>query len=66
MLDGGSNGIVSHEWRVHDDTKAFHLQVGLIQGLKGASIVKVVVKWDCKVRVRDGSDQHSMFSRGWE
>ena len=66
VFDSGGDGIVSCEWRVHDDAKAFHLQVGLVQGFKGAPIVEVVVKWDCKVGICDSSDQCRVFSRRQE
>ena len=56
MFDSGGDGVVSHEWRVHNDAKMFHLEVGLVQGFKGASVVEVVVKWDGQVRIHDGSD----------
>ena len=51
------------EWGVCDNTKVFNLEVGLIQGLEGASIIKVVVKRHGKMQVSDGSDKHRMLGR---
>ena len=56
VFDGGGDGVVGCEWRVHNDTEAFHLKVGLVQGFKGASVIEVVVKCDGKMGVSDGSD----------
>ena len=56
MFDHEGNGIVSCEWRVHNDTEAFHLYVSFVQGFEGASVVEVVVKWDGKVGISDDSD----------
>ena len=57
MFDSRSDGIPGGEWRVHDDTKALHLEISLVQGFKGTSIIKIVVKWYSEVGVRDGSDE---------
>ena len=44
----------------------FDLEVSLVQGFKGTSIIEVVVKWYSEVRVHDGSDESGVFGRGWE
>ena len=44
----------------------FYLEVSHVQGLKGASIVKVVAKGYHKVGVCDGGDKGQMSSGGWE
>ena len=46
MLNGWGDRAPGHERGVHDNAEAFYLEIGLIQGFKGASIIKVVVKWD--------------------
>ena len=56
VFDSGGDGVMGCEWRVHDDAEMFHLQVGLVQDFKGASVIEVVVKRDCKVGVHDGGD----------
>ena len=61
-----TSGLCIHEGRVHDDAEAFHLQIGLVQGLKGASVINVMVEQDGKVGVCDGSDKGCVFSRGRE
>ena len=66
VFDNGDNRVVSCEWRVYDDSKVFHLQIGLVQGFKEASVIEVVVKQDGKVGIHDGSDQCGVFGRGWE
>ena len=66
MFHGGGNGIVGHERGVHDDAEAFHLEISLVQGFEGASVVEVMVKWDGKVGVSDGSDKHGIFGGGRE
>ena len=63
MLDSRGNGIMSCKGGVHNDVKAFYLKVGLVQGLEGTSVIKVVVKRDSKVGVSDGSDKGGKFSR---
>ena len=44
MFDCGGDRVVSGEWGVYDDSKAFNLEVGFVQGLKGATVIKVVVE----------------------
>ena len=56
VFNSGGDGVVDSEWGVHDDSEAFYLEVSLVQGFKGASIVKVVVEWNGEVGVHDGSD----------
>ena len=46
VFDSGGDGIVGGKRRVYNDTKAFYLEISLIQGFKGASIIKVVVEWN--------------------
>ena len=66
MLDGWGDGVPGCEGRVHDNTEVFYLEVGLVQGFKGAPIIKVVVKWNGKMEVHDGGDKCGVFSRGRE
>ena len=66
IFNGGGDGVPGCEWGVYDDAKVFYLEIGLVQGLKGASIIEVMVKRHGKVEVHDGSDKHGMFSRRWE
>ena len=66
MLDCKCNGVMGHEWRVYYDAEAFYLEVSLVQGFEGASIVKVMVKGHSEVVVSDNSDKSRMFSRRWE
>ena len=66
VFDCGGNGVVGHERGVHNHAETFHLEVGFIQGLKGAAIIKVVIEWDDEVGVSDSSDKGSMFSGGRE
>ena len=63
MFDCGGNGVPGCEWEVHDNVKAFNLEISLVQSFEGASIVKVVVKWYSKVGVHDDSDKGRVFSR---
>ena len=56
MFDGGGDGVMGSEWQVYNNAKAFYLEVSFIQGLEGASIVKVVVKGHSEVGVCDGGD----------
>ena len=44
MFNHRGDRVVSSEWGVYDDSKMFNLEIGLVQGFKGASIIKVVVK----------------------
>ena len=64
VLNGWGDGILGHERGVHNNAKAFHLKIGLVQGFEGTPIIKVMVKWDGKVGVHDGSDKSGMFSWG--
>ena len=66
VFDSGGDGVVSCEWRVHNDTEVFHLEVGLIQGFKKAPVVEVVVEWDSRMEVCDSRDEHRVFSWGRE
>ena len=61
MLDGWDNRAPGHERGVHDNTEAFYLEIGLIQGFKRAPIIKVVVKQDGKTGVHDSSDKCGVF-----
>ena len=62
----GGNGIVSDEWRVHDYAEMFDLEIGLVQGLKGTAVVKIMIKGHSKMQICDGSDKCGMFSGRWE
>ena len=66
VFDCGGDGVLGGERGVYDNTEAFDLEVSLVQGFEGASIVEVVVERDGKVRVSDGSDQGGMFGGGRE
>ena len=44
----------------------FNLEISLVQGFEGASIVEVMIKKDGKVRVCDGGDEGRVFSGGQE
>ena len=66
VFHGGGDGVMGREWGVYDDAKVFHLEVGLVQGFEGASIIEVMVKQDGKVGVSDSSDECSVFSGRWE
>ena len=57
---------MGHEEGVHDYTKTFHLEVDLVQGLKGAAIIEVMIEWDGEMGIHDGGDKSRMFGRGWE
>ena len=46
VFDGGGDRVVSGKQRVYDDTKAFYLEISLVQGFKGALIVEIMVKWN--------------------
>ena len=56
MFHRGGDGVLSGERGVYYDAESFHLEVGLVQGLEGAAVVEVMVEWDGKVWVCDGSD----------
>ena len=66
VLNGGGDGVPGCERGVHDNTKPFYLEISLVQGFEGASIIKVMVKWYSKMGVYDGSDKGSMFGGRWE
>ena len=66
VFDCGGDGVLGGERRVYNDTKSFHLEVGFVKGLEGATVVKVMVEWDGEVGVSDGGDEHGMFSGGRE
>ena len=66
VFDSRCDGVPGGEQRVHDITKAFNLKVSLVQGFKGASIIKVMVERYGEVGICDGSDVSGMFSRGRE
>ena len=66
MFDGGGDGVASHERGVHDYTKAFYLQVSLVQGFEGTAIIEVMIEWDGEVGVSDCSSEGGVFSGGWE
>ena len=55
ILDGWGDRAPGRERGVHDNAEAFYLEIGLIQGFKGAPIIKVVVKQDGKMGVCDDS-----------
>ena len=46
VFDSGGDGVLSCERRVYDDAKAFHLQISLVQGFEGTTVVEVVIEWD--------------------
>ena len=56
VFNGGGDGVVGCERGIYDDTEVFHLEVCLVQGFEGASIVEVMIKWNGEVGVRDGGD----------
>ena len=56
VFDCGGDRVVGHERGIHDHAKTFHLEVGLVQGLKGAAIIEVMIEWDGEVEVHDGGD----------
>ena len=56
VFDGGGDGGLSCEWRVHDYTETFNLEVSFIQGFEQATIVKIVIKWYGEMGVSDGGD----------
>ena len=64
VFDDGGNRVSGGEQRVYNNAKVFNLEVSLVQGFEGASIIKVVVERHGKVRVSDGSDEGGMFN--WE
>ena len=66
MFYCGGNGVVSGEQGVHNDTEAFYLEVGFVQGFKGAAIIKVMVKQHGKMGVSDGGNKSGVFGGGGE
>ena len=66
MFDSGCDRATGHEGGVHDDAEAFDLEIGFIQGFKGVTIIKVMVKRHSKMRISDGSDECGVVSRGGE
>ena len=66
VFDCRGNGVASGEWGVYDDAQVFHLEIGLVQGLKWTSIIEIVIERYSEVGVRDGGDEGGMFGRRWE
>ena len=66
VFHSGGDGILGSEGRVYDYAKTFHLEVGLVQGFEGTAVVEVVIKWDGKMRVRDGGYEGGVFGGGRE
>ena len=66
VFDGGGDRVMGCEQGVYNDAEVFHLKVSLVKGFKGASVIKVVVKWDGKMGICDGSDQCGVFGGRWE
>ena len=66
VFHSGCDGILSSERRVYDDAEAFDLEVSLVQGFEGASIVEVMVEWHGEVGVGDGGDECGVFGGGRE
>ena len=66
MLNGRGDEVPGCERGVHNNAEAFYLEVSLVWGFEGASIVEVMVKWCSKMGVRDGSDEGSVFGRRWK
>ena len=65
MFDCGGDGVVDGEWGVYNNSEMFYLEVGLVQGLKRAIIIKVMIEWYSKMGVSDSSGEHGVFSE-WE
>ena len=61
MFDSGCDGVPSCKWRVYNNAEVFDLEIDLIQDLKGASIIKVVVEGHSEMRVCDSGDKGGMF-----
>ena len=38
VFNGGGNGVASGKWQVHDYTKAFNLEIGLVQVGRGEAV----------------------------
>ena len=51
VFHGRGDRVVGYERGGYDNAEAFHLEVGLVQGFKGAAVIKVMIKWDGKVGV---------------
>ena len=66
VFDCGGDGVMGGKQGIYDDTKVFYLEVSLVQGFKGASIIKVVVEQYGEMGVCDGSDKGGMFDGGGE
>ena len=66
VFDCRGNGVASGKWGVYDDAQAFHLEIGLVQGLEWTSIIKIVIEWYSEVGVCDGGDEGGMFDRRWD
>ena len=66
MLDGRGDGVLGGEQRVHNDVEVLYLKVDLVQGLKGVSIIEVMIKEHDKVWLSDGDDKNRMVNRGGE
>ena len=66
VFDCGGDGVLGGERGVYDDTETFDLEISLVQGFKGASVVEVMIKWYGKVGVGDGGDECGMFGGGRE
>ena len=64
VFDHGGNRVASGEWGVYDDSKVFNLEVGFVQGLKRATVIKVVVEWHSKMGVSDGSNECRVLGGG--
>ena len=60
---GECNGVPGGEQGVHNNAEVFNLEISLVQGFEGASIVKVVVKRYGKVGICDGGDESGIFSK---
>ena len=61
MFDSGGDRVVDGKQRVYDDVKAFYLEICLVQGFKGAPMVKVMVERDGHMGVHDGGDKGGVF-----
>ena len=66
MLDCECDGVAGCERGIYNYAKMFDLEVSLLQGFKGVSIVKVVIEGHSKVGISDSSNKDGMFSRGRE
>ena len=57
MFNGGGDGVLGGEWGGYNDAQAFDLEISLVQGFEGASVVEVMVERDGEMGVRDGGDR---------